>query len=243
MIPVPQTAMVLAAGLGQRMRPLSLEKPKPLLEVDGRTMLDLVLDRLAEAGVKKAVVNTHYKAWMIESHLQLRRDVKITFSREEELLDTGGGVKKALPHLGKLPIFVVNSDLPWQNGATPALARLAAAFDEKKMDALLLLAKRENPRTRGFTNAEGDFFMEDGGRLRRLGTNTPRPYVFISAQIVKPEIFARVPEKVFSTNQVWDEAERNGRLYGLAHDGACYHVGTPADLVESNRLLREGGGW
>ncbi|HVY13519.1 MAG TPA: nucleotidyltransferase family protein, partial [Alphaproteobacteria bacterium] len=116
-------------------------------------------------------------------------------------------------------------------------------FDGEKMDALLLLGDLKSPHTRGFANAVGDFFMKESGALYRAGTEAPRPYVFISAQIIKPGLFAQIPEKIFSTNRVWDGAEKQGRLFGLVHDGACYHVGTPQDLAESNRLLREGAGW
>ncbi len=241
----PHTAMVLAAGLGTRMRPLTLEKPKPLLEVGGATMLDQALDRLVETGVCNAVVNLHYKGEQIEQHLAGRAQPQISFSYEKMLLDTGGGVRHALPMLGKDPIFVVNSDLPWRDGDVPALKRMAEAFDPETMDALLLLMPLA--RARGFDGAKGDFFMRDRvngvGELYRHSTNPPRPYVFISAQLVKPQLFTDVPEDIFSNNRIWDELEHKNRLYGLVHDGSCYHVGTPTDLAEANRLLRDGTGW
>lgn len=242
----PHTAMVLAAGLGTRMRPLTLEKPKPLLEVGGRAMLDIVLDRVAAEGVRRVVVNLHYKGEMIRAHLKGRTDMEILFSDEtEELLDTGGGVKVALPLLGEDPVYVINSDLPWMDGKVPALRRLAEAFDPGRMDALLLLMRLA--RARGFPGAKGDFFMEDNGAgfgpLERLYEAPPRPYVFISAQLIKPQLFAAVPEPVFSTNQIWDALEEKGRLYGLAHDGTCFHVGTPPDLMLANQLLASGEGW
>jgi MurNAc alpha-1-phosphate uridylyltransferase len=240
---IPHTAMVLAAGMGQRMRPLTLERPKPLLEVGGRTMLDIVLDRLKDFGIQRVVVNAHYMPDKIEAHVKARRDLSLIVSKEADLLDTGGGVKHALAHLGDDPIFIVNSDLPWQDGATPALARLANMFDVEKMDALLLVAGLSNTSTRGFTGAKGDFFLKENGVLHRAGTAAPRPYVFISAQIAKPQLFASVNERVFSNNRIWDEAEKKDRLYGVAHDSACYHVGTPPDLAESNRLLQTGAGW
>jgi MurNAc alpha-1-phosphate uridylyltransferase len=239
---IPHTAMVLAAGLGLRMRPLTLERPKPLLEVDGRTMLDTVVDRLVAFGITKIVVNAHYLPDRIEAWSRTRHDCDIVLSKEETLLDTGGGVKNALKYLGDEPIFVVNSDLPWMDGQTPALKRLTQNFDPQKMDALLLVADLQSPHTHGFDKNAGDFFM-DGGMLKRAGTNPPRPYVFISAQIIKPQLFAPVPDTIFSTNRLWDEAEKTGRLHGMAHDAACYHVGTPADLAESNRLLASGLGW
>lgn len=238
---IPHTAMILAAGKGMRMRPLTLEKPKPLLEVGGKPMLDHVLDACVAAGVARGVINSYYKGAMIEAHVAARQDMAITLSREDELLDTGGGVKRALPHLGTDPIFVINSDLPWQDGPVPALQRLAKAFDPTKMDALLLLMPLG--QARGFKNAAGDFFMDADGRLRRFGTQPPRPYVFVAVQIIKPELYLSVAAKIFSNNLLWDEAESKGRLYGLVHDGACFHIGTPQDFNEANQLLADGKGW
>lgn len=238
---VPHTGFVLAAGLGMRMRPLTLETPKPLLKVGGQPMLDIVLARLHSAGVRRTVVNAHYKADQIEQHLKTYAHLDIVLSKEDVLLDTGGGLKKALPHLGRDPIFVINADLPWQDGPVPALQRLAAAFDPERMDALLLLMPIE--KARGFQGAKGDFFMDYTGHLSRKNTNPPRPYVFISAQIVKPELYQPIPEAVFSNNVIWDVAEAKGRLFGLVHDGTCFHVGTPADFYEANRLLDEHIGW
>jgi N-acetyl-alpha-D-muramate 1-phosphate uridylyltransferase len=248
------TAMVLAAGLGQRMRPLTLELPKPLLQVGDRTMLDAALDRLAAAGIRRAVVNTHYLAEKIEAHLKTRRGIETIISHEAELLDTGGGIKNALAHFGGKPFFALNADLPWTEGKTPALARMAAAWDPTKMDALLLLMPTE--KARGFgargergqraqseTGIRGDFIMNADGKLHRLDAHPPYPYVMLSAQILKPELFETMQENIFSNNLIWDRAENAGRLYGLVHDGACYHVGTPSDLAEANRLLASGQGW
>lgn len=238
---VPHTAFVLAAGLGMRMRPLTLETPKPLLKVGGETMLDQVLDRLVEAGVKRAVVNAHYKAEQIEAHVKSVNRLEIILSKENILLDTGGGIKNALPHLGDDPIFAINSDLPWRDGAVSALQRLANTFNPETMDCLLLLMPLE--KALGFKGAKGDFFMATDGRITRKDTEPPRPYVFISAQIVKPSLFRGVTETVFSNNIVWDAAEAKGRLYGLVHDGTCFHVGTPEDLAEANRRLADNSGW
>ncbi|MBY0428538.1 MAG: nucleotidyltransferase family protein [Alphaproteobacteria bacterium] len=238
---MPHTAFILAAGLGMRMRPLTIDRPKPLLTVGGQTMLDQVLDRLVDAGVKHAVVNAHYKAEQIEAHISARKNPELVLSKEEVLLDTGGGIKNALLHLGHDPIFAINSDLPWQDGNIPALQRLADTFNPKTMDALLLLMPVE--KARGFTGAKGDFFMAANSQLSRKDTNPPRPYVFISAQIIKPDLFAAVPDNIFSTNVIWDEAERHGRLFGLVHDGTCFHVGTPEDLKEANRRIDDGLGW
>jgi MurNAc alpha-1-phosphate uridylyltransferase len=238
---VPHTGFVLAAGLGMRMRPLTLETPKPLLKVGGVAMLDIVLGRLAAIGVKRAVVNAHYMADKIEAHVKTCVHPQIILSKENVLLDTGGGIKNALPHLGSEPIYAINSDLPWQDGSVPALQRLANTFDPEIMDVLLLLMPLE--KARGFKGAKGDFFMDDDGKLSRKNTNPPRPYVFISAQIIKPGLFTGINETIFSNNLIWDEAEARGRLYGLVHDGSCFHVGTPEDLTEANRRLDEHLGW
>ncbi|MDR3450433.1 MAG: nucleotidyltransferase family protein [Alphaproteobacteria bacterium] len=238
------TAMVLAAGLGQRMRPLTLTKPKPLQLVGGRTMLDHALDKLVDADIKRAVVNTFYLAEQIETHLQTRTDIEIVISRESELLDTGGGIANALRHFGGLPFFALNADLPWMDGTTPSLLRMKDKWDAAKMDALLLLMKRD--KARGF-GADGDFMMEaspDGfGRIWRKDMRHIRPYVMISAQILKPELFANPPAKIFSNNRIWNNAEARNRLYGIEHDGSCYHIGTPEDLRMANELLESGRGW
>lgn len=232
--------MVLAAGLGMRMRPLTLKTPKPLLRIKGRTMLDLALDKLVAAGITCAVVNTYYLAKQIEAHLKSRRDIEIVISRENDLLDTGGGIAKALPHFGGLPFFCLNSDLPWIDGETPSLTRMRDAWKPKMMDALLLVMRTE--RARGFSPS-GDFGMDKDGKIKRKNVPVPRPFVMISAQILKPELFAHPTAKVFSNNIIWDAAEAKGRLYGIEHNGACYHVGTPDDLRTANNLLASGKGW
>lgn len=241
MNPVSPTAMVLAAGLGVRMHPLTLQKPKPLLEVGGRTMLDLALDKLVAAGIKRAVVNTFYLAEQIEAHLKRRYDVEIVISRETELLDTGGGIKNALHHFGNQPFFALNADLPWTDGRIPALTRMKEAWDPQKMDALLLLMPTK--KVRGFADT-GDFAMDADGRVYRQNVPAPRPYVWISAQILKPQLYeAEQGLKKFSNNVIWNHAEIMHTLYGLEHDGACYHVGTPGDLEKANALLTSGKGW
>ena len=222
------------------MRPLTLAKPKPLFEVGGRTMLDLALDKLVAAKIKRAVVNTFHLADQIEAHLKKRRDIEIIISREAELLDTGGGIRNTLPHFKGLPFIALNADLPWMDGATPGLERLKAAWNPETMDVLLLLMPTK--KARGFT-ASGDFALEKDGRVWRKGLAPPRPYVLISAQIVKPELFASIPKRVFSNNEVWDKAEAHERLYGVVHDGSCHHVGTPEDLAAANELLVSSKGW
>jgi len=234
------TAMVLAAGLGTRMRPLTLTKPKPLQLVGGKTMLDHALDKLVVIGIERAVVNTFYLPEQIERHLCLRRDLEIIISREVELLDTGGGIKNMLHHFGEKPFLSLNADLPWIDGAIPSLQRMTAAWSTETMDALLLLMKTD--KARGFS-AKGDFAMHADGRVHRMGLQPPLAYVWISAQILKPQLFKTVPEKIFSNNVIWNKAEAGSRLYGLEHDGTCYHVGTPEDLQQANDLLASGQGW
>lgn len=234
------TAMVLAAGFGKRMLPLTLNRPKPLLEIAGRTMLDHALDQLVAFGIQRVVVNAHYLADQIAAHLDARRDIDILLSREDKILDTGGGVKKARAHFGDKPFILLGGDMPIMDGAVPALARLAAAWDDESMDDLLLV--QATHKARGF-GPDGDFVMEPDGTLWREGAPAPRPYVFLSAQIIRPQLYDAIPYDVFSNNIVFDRLEAHGRLHGLEHDGTCYHVGTPEDLAEANRLLATGKGW
>lgn len=235
----PKTAMVLAAGLGLRMRPLTLDRPKPLIPVAGRALLDHALDRLVDAGVETAVVNSHYLGGMITEHLTGRTDIAIVASPEEAPLDTGGAVRRALPHLGTAAILTVNADILWLDGPTPALRRLAANWDPERMDALLLLMA--TTKSVGY-DGRGDFHMDPLGGLTRRGESEIAPFVYAGVQIVKPALFGQdTPDGAFSTNLVWDRAMEAGRLHGLAHDGAWFHVGTPDALVESEELLAQGG--
>ncbi len=236
----PRKAMVLAAGLGLRMRPLTLERPKPLIAVGGKPMLDHALDRLQDAGVETAVVNAHYRAEMIAEHLKGRNTPKIVISHEETPLETGGGVKKALPMLGPEPFFAINADILWLDGPTMALKRVADQWNPDTMDALLLLMS--TTKAVGYEGS-GDFHMDPLGRLTRRGEGEITPFVFAGVQIIKPELFKDTPEGAFSTNRVWDRIQESGRLYGLAHDGAWFHIGTPAALQEAEELLISGGRW
>lgn len=235
---MPRKAMVLAAGLGLRMRPLTLERPKPLITVGAKPMLDHALDRLQDAGVETAVVNAHYRGEMIAQHLKGRKKPKIVISHEDELLETGGGVKKALPHLGSEPFLVVNADILWLDGPMKALKRVADHWDPETMDALLLMMS--TTRAVGY-EGRGDFHMDPLGRLTRRTEGEIAPFVFAGVQIVKPELFKDTPDGAFSTNLVWDRLQGAGRLYGLAHDGAWFHIGTPAGLLEAEDLLATGG--
>jgi N-acetyl-alpha-D-muramate 1-phosphate uridylyltransferase len=234
----PTRAMVLAAGKGLRLRPITLSRPKPLVEVGGQAMLDGALDRLAEAGVAEAVVNAHHLADMIEAHLQPRTRPRIHLSREEALLETGGGVKKALPLLGEEPFFVINGDILWRDGKVPALRRLAEAWDGAAMDALLLL--QPTATAVGYEGL-GDFVMDQLGRLRRRREGEVAPFLFAGLQILSPALFADTPDGPFSLNLLYDRALAARRLYGLRHDGTWYHVGTPEDLERVEAALAPGG--
>ncbi len=235
----PRTAMVLAAGRGERLRPLTDATPKPLIEVAGRALIDHALDGLADAGVELAVVNLWHRADAIGRHLAGRERPRIALSREDELMDTGGGVAKALPRLGAAPFYVLGSDGLWRGGETPALERLAAGWDDAAMDALLLLQPVDTAA--GFDGA-GDFFLEPTGRLRRRGEAARAPYAFTSIQIMHPRAFDRCPGGAFSNNLIWDRALESGRLWGLVHDGEWCHVGTPAALAAAERRYGAAGG-
>lgn len=229
-----ERAMVLAAGLGIRMRPLTDDRPKPLVVLAGRTLLDRALDRLADAGVRRVVVNCHYRADMISQHLAGRTDVVL--SPEAELLETGGGVTAALAHLGDTPFFVVNSDAVWRDGPTPALDRLAAYWNDGAMDALLLLVP--TPAIAGGTiNDRGDYHLEPDGRARRRAEGEIAAFLFGGIQILHPRLFDGAPDGPFSLNVLYDRAEASGRLYGIRHDGEWYHVGTPEDLTAAEAEL------
>jgi MurNAc alpha-1-phosphate uridylyltransferase len=226
--------MVLAAGLGERMRPLTLNAPKPLLEVGGKALIDWTLDRFAAAGISKVVVNSHYKAEMLEAHLAGRADLDIKISREAERLETGGGVAHALPHFGGAPFYVANADSVWLDGPTPALNRLAVGWDPEKMDALLLLMSA--PRSDSY-EGWGDFMMDPAGRLTFRPERRVAPYVYAGLHICAPRLFAEAPDGSFRLTQLWRKAEAEGRLYGLVHDGAWFHVGTPDALEAADGQL------
>lgn len=234
-------AMVLAAGLGQRMRPLTNDRPKPMIAVNGAPMIDQLLDRLAVAGVEEAVVNLHYRGERLRAHLEGRERPAIRFSEEDSLLDTGGGIAKALPLLGDGPFLVANGDVVWLEGPRPALTRLAEAWDPAAMDALLLL----QPGSGAFGyDGLGDFRMESDGRLVRRSERKLAPFVYAGLHVLHPRLFDEAPQGRFSLNLLWDRAAAAGRLFGLRHEGAWYHIGTPQALKAVEReLALELGGW
>lgn len=228
-------AFVLAAGLGTRMRPLTDTLPKPLVRLAGRTLLDHVLDRIAAAGIAEAIVNVHYLADQIEAHLGPRTRPRIGISDERaSLLETGGGVRLALPLLGDAPFLVHNSDTVWTEPGPQNLQRLAAAFDAASMDALLLLADRET--SLGYAG-RGDFHMAPDGRLTRPAKGEAAPFVFAGASIATRRLMRDTPEGPFSLNRVWDRAQTEGRLYGLPLSGTWMHVGDPPGLAAAEALI------
>jgi MurNAc alpha-1-phosphate uridylyltransferase len=229
--------MVLAAGIGKRMRPLTDDKPKPLVMVAGKTLIDHNLDRLAAAGVSSAVVNLHHFADLLEAHLKRRAAPKIILSDERKLLlETGGGIAKALPLLGDAPFFLVNSDSLWLE-TKPNLAELAQKFDPARMDALLLLAGAKN--TTGY-EGKGDYFIEEGGRLRRRGANESAPFTYAGGAILSPALFTDAPRGAFPLLPLWDRAEAKGRLFGVELGGLFLHVGTPDAIPLAEAAIARG---
>jgi MurNAc alpha-1-phosphate uridylyltransferase len=228
--------MVLAAGLGTRMRPLTNKIPKPLVPVAGKPLIDHVLDRLADAGVARAVVNVHYMAEQIEQHLAYRTRPQIVISDERGLLlGTGGGVARALPQLGHAPFFHINSDTIWIDGVQPNLARLAETFEPDTMDALLLLAPTAG--SIGYAG-RGDFATAPDGRLNKRAEQEVAPFVYAGAAILSPALFNGAPTGDFSLTALFDRAAEAGRLHGLRLEGLWIHVGTPEAVAAAEKAIR-----
>jgi MurNAc alpha-1-phosphate uridylyltransferase len=233
----PKTAMVLAAGLGLRMRPITDKIPKPLVQVAGKTLLDHVLNKLAEAGVEKAVVNVHYLPDQIIRHLEDRQHPRIVISDERnEILGTGGGVVKALPQLGAEPFFHMNADTMWIDGVRSNLARLAEAFDPARMDMLMLMAP--TAASIGY-DGRGDYTMATDGTLHRRKERQIAPFVYAGAAVVSPHLFDAAPHGEFGLPKLFDAAEEAGRLFGLRLEGTWMHVGTPDAIAEAERAVLE----
>ena len=232
---MPKTAMVFAAGLGARMRPITDALPKPLVKVAGKALIDHCLDRFAEAGVERAIVNVHWLADQIEAHLAGRTEPAILISDERQLLlDQGGGIKRALPLIGEAPFFLCNTDAFWIEGPRSNLQRLAAAFDPECMDAALLVAS-----SAGAVGVDwpGDFSFEPDGRLKPREDRHVAPFVYTGVGIIKPELFAGAQPDVFRLAPFFFEAARQGRLFGQRLDGLWLHVGRPEAIAEAERAI------
>jgi MurNAc alpha-1-phosphate uridylyltransferase len=235
--PVPDTAMVMAAGLGKRMRPLTATRPKPLVEVAGKALIDHVLDRLRAAGVGKIVVNVHYLADSLEAHLKARAsDFEVQISDERGLLlETGGGLIRAEPMISADPFLVINSDNFWVDGPADTIRLLASHWRDGEMDALLLLV----PQARaGNHSGQGDFHMRPDGRLSRRKKGRVAPFVFTGIQMISKRLLRDAPEGPFSTNILWDRAIEEGRCFGAVHQGLWFDVGSPAAIPATEQALK-----
>jgi MurNAc alpha-1-phosphate uridylyltransferase len=236
-VEVPQVAMVMAAGLGKRMRPLTATRPKPLVEVAGKPLIDHALDRLESAGVAKAVVNVHYLADSLEAHLAKRKGgLEIAISDERDrLLETGGGLVRAMPQIDADPFIAVNSDNLWVEGPVDSLHLLASHWDDSRMDALLLLV----PLARAFCHVgSGDFHMDAMGRLKRRRPHGVAPFVYIGIQMLSKRLFeGEMPEGPFSLNLLWTRAMEQGRLYGTVHQGLWFDIGRPESIRRAEEMV------
>ena len=236
---IPSSAMVLAAGLGLRMQPLTDHQPKPMIKVAGRPLIDWALARIADAGVSNAVVNLHYLGDHIQAHLKDRTAPSITFSPEDPILETGGGIEQALAQLGPAPFFACNSDGLWLDGKQNALTRLAQTWDNNAMDCVLLL---HDPACAMGYDGPGDFSIASDGKLtRRADAPENKAYVFTGVQLLHPRLFAHAPGGAYSLNILYDRALAAGRLYGLVHDGEWFHVGTPQARDDTEAWLIQHG--
>lgn len=236
MIDIPHTAMLLSAGLGTRMRPLTDATAKPLLKVGGKALIDHLLDNLVEAGVKRAVINVHWCADLVEAHVKARTDLEVIISDErEQVLETGGGLAKARPLLGDDPIFVVNTDAFWGPSGAQPLQQLALNFDRFEMDEILLLA--DTQRCLGFHGA-GDFFRTNNGTLNRRDKAPSAPWAYAGVRIIRPQLYDDQPIEPFSANRIWNELIPTGRIRGVALDRFWLHVGDPQALKDADMWLR-----
>ncbi len=229
------TAMLLAAGFGKRMRPLTETVPKPLVPLLGRPLIDWARDRISGAGINRFVVNSHYLADALAAHFA--DDPAVTISHEPEILETGGGVTRALPQLGDKPFLVANADAVWLDGTSSAVGRLINAWDGRRMDALLLFQPVVSVQD---YDGKGDYFLDPNGVATRRREGEVAPYIFAGVQILSPKQFDAMPEGRFSLNMLYDKAEERGRLRGIVHDGEWYHVGTPQALEETERVIAQG---
>ncbi|HEV2562934.1 MAG TPA: nucleotidyltransferase family protein [Rhizomicrobium sp.] len=233
----PTRAMIMAAGLGTRMRPLTNDRPKPLVQVRGKALIDHAIDRLVQTGVKMIVVNVHYHADLLKAHLAKRKDVEIRISDEsDQLMDSGGGIAKALHHFEGEPFFTHNSDSIWVEGTGQALERLKARWNPDAMDSLMLLSPTV---TAVCYEGRGDFMMDAEGHLARVPEQRVAPFVWIGVQILHPRMFEGAPKGKFSINPLWDRAIEKGRLYGIRLDGVWMHIDRPEAVSESEDFLAD----
>lgn len=233
---MPKTAMVLTAGLGTRMRPLTETMPKPLVAVHGKPMLDHVLDRLVAAGVTRVVMNLHHLGQMIRDHMARRQDLEVVFTEEATLLETGGGVHNALAQLGDGPFYVINGDVFWLDGPVKSLHRLAEVYDPDQFDGVLLLTR--TVMAYGYSHhAVGDFFVDLTGRPRRRGEREVAPYVFAGVQLLHPRAFAGQTLEKYSLNRIYTALMEQGRLRAVIHDGEWFHIGTPEARDEADQRI------
>ncbi len=228
----PDAIMVFAAGFGKRMGALTKDCPKPMIEVSGRPLIDHTLELVHQAGVEKIVVNTHYKAEVLETHLAPRTDVKL-LREYPEIFETGGGLRNALPLLGDAPVYTLNSDMVW-TGDNP-LQALARAWDPSRMDALLMVVPREKAQE---NRGAGDFFMDRLGRLSRRGELETAPFVYSGTQIIKTNRLMDFEQNSFSLNLVWDEMLRDQRVFGIVHSGGWVDVGRPEGIAVAEAELK-----
>ena len=233
-----ESAMVMAAGIGKRMRPLTATRPKPLVRVAGKPLIDHSLDRIEAAGISHVVVNVHYLADALEAHLaKQKRSFTLAVSDERgELLETGGGMVKALPLLKGDPILIVNSDNIWTDGPQDSIRNLARHWDGDRMDALLLVIRQASATGHG---GKGDFHMDPSGKLSRRKPGRVAPFVYTGIQLISPRLLVGAPDGPFSTNLLWDRAIAAGRLYGLSHMGQWFDVGPPASIAPTEAALSE----
>jgi N-acetyl-alpha-D-muramate 1-phosphate uridylyltransferase len=234
------SAMVMAAGLGTRMRPLTNDRPKPLVQVAGKALIDHSLDKLREAGIRDVVVNVHYLPHMVRDHLNAHGcDLNIEISDESDLLlETGGGLIKALPLLPMDPFYCINSDNIWTEDEGNSLKELAAHWNAERMDALLLIV----PTTRAHNhNGVGDFFLADDGQLIRRAEEPAAPYIYTGIQLVSHWLLRDPPQSPFSTNVFWNRAIADGRLFGLVHNGDWFDIGAPSAIAPTEAKLMVNG--
>lgn len=224
-VKIPHTAFVLAAGLGSRMKPLTDNLPKPMIEVEGRSMINRALDKLVEVGVQKAVINIHYLPDMVVEHLSIRKDIEILFSREEVRLETAGGILNAIDKVGTDPFYVISSDIIWEDGAKPVLLKLAESWNDK---LVALLALQDVAKSYGY-DGQGDFNMDNAGNLSWREEGKAAKYVFTGLQIVCPKVFAREALKKYGNNFALNKIYREylPEIKGVENDGKWYHIGTP----------------